>query len=154
MCVCVSAMVGRRFSSVLVQCQQPNASSSVSGKAKTLDGKKINKKGFFQWSISRYFLFGFHSSGSTKVLPFGKSEWHVSTTEPDKESVRMVKRMTGEKKGAWGVCMRGQKWGDWNHKQWKRRFHLFFSFFNQTISIRHHGVSLPRLPLRDPFTAF
>lgn len=37
------------------------------------------------------FFFWHRVKGSTRVLPFGKPEWHVSTTEPDKETVKMVK---------------------------------------------------------------
>lgn len=41
--------------------------------------------------------------GSTRVLPFGKPEWHVSTTEPDKETVKMVKEEWKEEEGERGT---------------------------------------------------
>lgn len=40
--------------------------------------------------------FGHRVKGRARVLPFGKPERHVSTTEPDKETVKMVEEGKGE----------------------------------------------------------
>lgn len=110
----------------------------------------------FQWD--RFCYFWIRVKGSTRVLPFGKPEWHVSITESDKETVKMVKEEwkeeEWERQGG-----RGNEESKWANKNGvigiihsNRGRSNFFSDY-QMISIPHfrsvvaEAMSLSWLPL-------
>ena len=83
------------------------------------------------------FFFWHRAKGSARVLPFGKPEWHVSTTESDKETVKMVKEKWEEEEeeevGGWEGGRGGMrnlnewtKMGWWNHQTVKREDSFLF----------------------------
>lgn len=51
----------------------------------------VSEEKLFSDIMFSLFHFLHRAQGSTGVLPFGKPEWHVSTTESDKETVKMGK---------------------------------------------------------------
>ena len=112
--------------------------------------------------------------GSAGVLPFGKPEWHVSTTEPDKETSENGEgdvRGGGEEGREGREGRRGGRGGMRNLNEWtkmgwlesstvKRKIDFGFFFppsINQMISIPHFrsviagGTSLAWLPLVESF---
>lgn len=86
-CVCVNVANESYF------CSAKRCVSSVPAGPRT---RRVSDK-VFQWDCFCYFWI--RVKGSTRVLPFGKPEWHVSTTESDKETVKMVKEEWEEEEG-------------------------------------------------------
>lgn len=123
-CVCVNVANESYF------CSAKRCVSSVPAGPRV---QRVSDK-VFQWDCFCYFWI--RVKGSTRVLPFGKPEWHVSTTESDKETVKMVKEEEGGREGG-GM----RSLNEWTKMGWlessstvKGKIHFFHCLSNDLNS--------------------